>query len=349
MSYQDRIDIDRLYDLIYDAQSEQLRVVTREEFEQLFGSISSFKDMQDLYYDKSEVDVIASDLTYLIVNSVSNTFSIVWDDNDDVDGIRPLHLRWDIKDSTNRTTTLLLYPTNNWSDTFNLLKDDYSNSFPSVYGYTKNVTKTGTNYVATYTHTPKTIDVDVKFISDSSDLASLTFDFMQDDVVYDTVTLNNYEVYSFTDLPEYKSKGVPYRYYPECEPIAGYRIDIVGSTEQGFEIRASQRVGELTAEITTLFLDEEGYPVTEDDGALEFELTRDGHHVDTITLQDCISGRYEFGEMIEGTYEFACTNANTLFPDYTLGSESVISLPVTINSGGSSTVALFLQYEKQTM
>ena len=55
MSYQDRIDIDRLYDLIYDAQSEQLKVVTREEFEQLFGSISSFKDMQDLYYDKSEV------------------------------------------------------------------------------------------------------------------------------------------------------------------------------------------------------------------------------------------------------------------------------------------------------
>ena len=55
MSYQDRIDIDRLYDLIYDAQSEQLKVVTREEFEQLFGSISSFKDMQELYYDKSEV------------------------------------------------------------------------------------------------------------------------------------------------------------------------------------------------------------------------------------------------------------------------------------------------------
>lgn len=55
MSYQDRIDIDRLYDLIYDARSEQLKVVTREEFEQLFGSISSFKDMQELYYDKSEV------------------------------------------------------------------------------------------------------------------------------------------------------------------------------------------------------------------------------------------------------------------------------------------------------
>ena len=55
MSYQDRIDIDRLYDLIYDTKSEQLKVVTREEFEQLFGSISSFKDMQDLYYDKSEV------------------------------------------------------------------------------------------------------------------------------------------------------------------------------------------------------------------------------------------------------------------------------------------------------
>ena len=39
MAYQDRIDIDRLYDLIYDAKSEQLKVVTKEEFERLFGSV----------------------------------------------------------------------------------------------------------------------------------------------------------------------------------------------------------------------------------------------------------------------------------------------------------------------
>ena len=60
MSYQDRIDIDRLYDLIYDTQSNQLRVVTKEEFRRIFGNLplneNSEVDLDSLFYDKSEVD-----------------------------------------------------------------------------------------------------------------------------------------------------------------------------------------------------------------------------------------------------------------------------------------------------
>jgi len=57
MSYQDRIDIDRLYDLIYDTQSQQLKVITRDEFEQIIGSTRDLKDKMDLYPDKSEVEL----------------------------------------------------------------------------------------------------------------------------------------------------------------------------------------------------------------------------------------------------------------------------------------------------
>ena len=57
MSYQDRIDIDRLYDLVYDTQSEQLKVITREEFEQIVGSTRDLKDKMALYPDKSEVEL----------------------------------------------------------------------------------------------------------------------------------------------------------------------------------------------------------------------------------------------------------------------------------------------------
>ena len=70
--YQLRKDIDTLYDLVYDNESHQLRLVTKEEFNRLIEGLPRNQGavkLGTLFYDKSEVDtdltVLNEDLTIL--------------------------------------------------------------------------------------------------------------------------------------------------------------------------------------------------------------------------------------------------------------------------------------------
>ncbi len=55
MSYQDRVDIDKLYGIVWDFDSNQPLLLTKEEFELFKGTLS------DEYYDKVTTDELLAD------------------------------------------------------------------------------------------------------------------------------------------------------------------------------------------------------------------------------------------------------------------------------------------------
>ncbi len=84
-------------------------------------------------------------------------------------------------------------------------------------------------------------------------------------------------------------------------------------------------------------------------GALEIMITGpDPSMPITITYADFVEGRYELDNLVPGEYAVVELNPEGLVKAYTLSSDSITAITVTVAADGTATASLFNRYEPET-
>ena len=352
MAYQERVDIDRLYDLIYDAQSEQLRVVTREEFEELVGNLPTYGspgiDFSGYYYDKSEIDEFLNNLKDEVINLILDsspvTFSIDWQDENNQDGVRPVN--------ANVTIVIPQYyffkkvqltPLNDWQVTLNIPSDvEYEFRFPTNFlGYT---TYQKNDHTVTYTYNPSTTDVTASVTGEAT---SWKVKLYKDSVLYDTKTVTGR--YSWTDLPKYKNPTGETDSQSLCVYTVGadgdatHDITVTGSADQGFVVNVenSGEYGSLSIEGSVI---NDGSQYGRNLDFLEFNVWKGDELIDTFYYSDMTNDTYSYPNIRTGEVTVNSPNCEELLPDAELLDSSVTTMTGTIVEGETTNLSLFFNY-----
>ena len=208
---------------------------------------------------------------YNIVNShtsekVGFEFSKIWNDGNNQDGLRPTSITFDMYKQTSAMAapqfvrTITLTAANNWQDSIaemdayeGGLAIAYTFTEASVNGYTGSVSTTSSvvggktvyNVTLSNSHTPEVTSVTInKSWSDANNQdgirpSTITVQLLRDDVVYNTVVIENAtrDTFSYTwpNLPKYHDGGTPYSYTVRESDVSGYThsIDPVAAPAAG--------------------------------------------------------------------------------------------------------------------
>lgn len=224
----------------------------------VFKDLDHYKDGNEIKYTVAE-DEIPQYTTSIAVNgnvvTVTNThipeitlrnISVVWEDNNDQDGLRPDTVSVKLKGNDKFIDSSELNEDVEWKHTFTKLpvrengnEISYTAEENEIPGYTTSIEKTDTGYVFTNTHIPETVTVTVdKVWKDAENQDGLRPDTINIKLVSNGIAKDAYLDadsnwhLKFEGLPKYRDHGILNEYSVQEVDVDGYTSTV--TTEDGY-------------------------------------------------------------------------------------------------------------------
>ena len=224
----------------------------------VFKDLDHYKDGNEIKYTVAE-DEIPQYTTSIAVNgnvvTVTNThipettlrnISVIWDDNNDQDGLRPDTVSVKLKGNDKFIDSSELNEDVEWKHSFTKLpvrengnEITYTAEENEIPGYTTSIEKTDTGYVFTNTHIPETVTVTVdKVWKDAENQDGLRPDTINIKLVSNGIAKDAYLDadsnwhLKFEGLPKYRDHGILNEYSVQEVDVDGYTNTV--TTEDGY-------------------------------------------------------------------------------------------------------------------
>lgn len=224
----------------------------------VFKDLDHYKDGNEIKYTVAE-DEIPQYTTSIAVNgnvvTVTNThipeitlrnISVVWEDNNDQDGLRPDTVSVKLKGNDKFIDSSELNEDVEWKHSFTKLpvrengnEITYTAEENEIPGYTTSIEKTDTGYVFTNTHIPETVTVTVdKVWKDAENQDGLRPDTINIKLVSNGIAKDAYLDadsnwhLKFEGLPKYRDHGILNEYSVQEVDVDGYTSTV--TTEDGY-------------------------------------------------------------------------------------------------------------------
>lgn len=251
----------------------------------VFKDLDRFKDGTKIKYTVTE-DEISQYTTSIVANgnvvTVTNThipeitlrnISVIWEDNDDQDGIRPDAVNIKLKGNDKLVDSSELNEDVKWKHSFTKLpvrengnEITYTAEENEIPGYTTSIEKTDTGYVFTNTHIPETVTVTVdKVWKDAENQDGLRPDSI--DVILTGSDGNTYNAtisekdnwtYIFANLPKYFNDGTLVEYSLQEVETDGYAGTVTKGTDgYTFTIKNDHTPAVVDIPVTKVWNDDE--------------------------------------------------------------------------------------------
>lgn len=251
----------------------------------VFKDLDRFKDGTKIKYTVTE-DEIPQYTTSIVANgnvvTVTNThipeitlrnISVIWEDNDDQDGIRPDAVNIKLKGNDKLVDSSELDEDVKWKHSFTNLpvrengnEISYTAEENEIPGYTTTIEKTDTGYVFTNTHIPETVTVTVdKVWEDGENQDGLRPDSI--DVILTGSDGNTYNAtisekdnwtYIFANLPKYFNDGTLVEYSLQEVETDGYAGTVTKGTDGNtFTIKNDHTPAVVDIPVTKVWNDDE--------------------------------------------------------------------------------------------
>lgn len=251
----------------------------------VFKDLDHYKDGNEIKYTVTE-DEIPQYTTSIAVNgnvvTVTNThipeitlrnISVVWEDNNDQDGLRPDTVSVKLKGNDKFIDSSELNEDVEWKHSFTKLpvrengnEISYTAEENEIPGYTTTIEKTDTGYVFTNTHIPETVTVTVdKVWEDGENQDGLRPDSI--DVILTGSDGNTYNAtisekdnwtYIFANLPKYFNDGTLVEYSLQEVETDGYAGTVTKGTDgYTFTIKNDHTPAVVDIPVTKVWNDDE--------------------------------------------------------------------------------------------
>lgn len=251
----------------------------------VFKDLDHYKNGNEIKYTVTE-DEIPQYTTSIAVNgnvvTVTNThipeitlrnISVVWEDNNDQDGLRPDTVSVKLKGNDKFIDSSELNEDVKWKHSFTKLpvrengnEISYTAEENEIPGYTTSIEKTDTGYVFTNTHIPETVTVTVdKVWEDSENQDGLRPDSI--DVILTGSDGNTYNAtisekdnwtYIFANLPKYFNDGTLVEYSLQEVETDGYAGTVTKGTDgYTFTIKNDHTPAVVDIPVTKVWNDDE--------------------------------------------------------------------------------------------
>lgn len=251
----------------------------------VFKDLDRFKDGTKIKYTVTE-DEIPQYTTSIVANgnvvTVTNThipeitlrnISVIWEDNDDQDGIRPDAVNIKLKGNDKLVDSSELNEDVKWKHSFTKLpvrengnEISYTAEENEIPGYTTTIEKTDTGYVFTNTHIPETVTVTVDKVWDDSEnqdgLRPDSIDVIltgSDGNTYNaTISEKDNWTYIFANLPKYFNDGTLVEYSLQEVETDGYAGTVTKGTDgYTFTIKNDHTPAVVDIPVTKVWNDDE--------------------------------------------------------------------------------------------
>ena len=224
----------------------------------VFKDLDHYKDGNEIKYTVAE-DEIPQYTTSIAVNgnvvTVTNThipeitlrnISVVWEDNNDQDGLRPDTVSVKLKGNDKFIDSSELNEDVKWKHSFTKLpvrengnEITYTAEENEISGYTTSIEKTDTGYVFTNTHIPETVTVTVDKVWKDAE----NQDGLRPDAIHIRLISNDIEKDAYLDaesdwhldfegLPKYRDHGILNEYSVQEVDVDSYTSTV--TTEDGY-------------------------------------------------------------------------------------------------------------------
>ena len=224
----------------------------------VFKDLDHYKNGNEIKYTVTE-DEIPQYTTSIAVNgnvvTVTNThipeitlrnISVVWEDNNDQDGLRPDTVSVKLKGNDKLVDSSELNEDVKWKHSFTKLpvrengnEISYTAEENEIPGYTTSIEKTDTGYVFTNTHIPETVTVTVDKVWEDSENQdglrpnTINIKLVSNGVVKDAyLDANSNWHLEFEGLPKYRDHGILNEYSVQEVDVDGYTSTV--TTEDGY-------------------------------------------------------------------------------------------------------------------
>lgn len=251
----------------------------------VFKDLDRFKDGTKIKYTVTE-DEISQYTTSIVANgnvvTVTNThipeitlcnISVIWEDNDDQDGIRPDAVNIKLKGNDKLVDSSELNEDVKWKHSFTKLpvrengnEISYTAEENEIPGYTTTIEKTDTGYVFTNTHIPETVTVTVDKVWDDSEnqdgLRPDSIDVIltgSDGNTYNaTISEKDNWTHIFANLPKYFNDGTLVEYSLQEVETDGYAGTVTKGTDgYTFTIKNDHTPAVVDIPVTKVWNDDE--------------------------------------------------------------------------------------------
>lgn len=248
----------------------------------VFKDLNRFKDGTKIKYTVTE-DEIPQYTTSIVANgnvvTVTNThipeitlrnISVIWEDNDDQDGIRPDAVNIKLKGNDKLVDSSELNEDVKWKHSFTKLpvrengnEISYTAEENEIPGYTTTIEKTDTGYVFTNTHIPETVTVTVDKVWDDSE----NQDGLRPDTIHIKLVSNGIAKDAYLDadsnwhlefegLPKYRDHGILNEYSVQEVDVGGYTSTVTTEDGYAFTIKNDHVPAVIDIPITEEWIDD---------------------------------------------------------------------------------------------
>lgn len=248
----------------------------------VFKDLDRFKDGTKIKYTVTE-DEISQYTTSIVANgnvvTVTNThipeitlrnISVIWEDNDDQDGIRPDAVNIKLKGNDKLVDSSELNEDVKWKHSFTKLpvrengnEISYTAEENEIPGYTTTIEKTDTGYVFTNTHIPETVTVTVDKVWDDSE----NQDGIRPDTIHIKLVSNGIAKDAYLDadsnwhlefegLPKYRDYGILNEYSVQEVDVDGYTSTVTTEDGYAFTIKNDHVPAVIDIPITEEWIDD---------------------------------------------------------------------------------------------
>lgn len=248
----------------------------------VFKDLDHYKDGNEIKYTVAE-DEIPQYTTSIAVNgnvvTVTNThipettlrnISVIWDDNNDQDGLRPDAVSIKLKGNDKFIDSSELNEDVKWKHSFTKLpvrengnKITYTAEENEIPGYTTSIEKTDTGYVFTNTHIPETVTVTVDKVWKDAE----NQDGLRPDAIHIRLISNDIEKDTYLDaesdwhldfegLPKYRDHGILNEYSVQEVDVDGYTSTVTTKDGYAFTIENDHVPAVIDIPITEEWIDD---------------------------------------------------------------------------------------------
>lgn len=248
----------------------------------VFKNLDHYKDGNEIKYTVAE-DEIPQYTTSIAVNgnvvTVTNThipeitlrnISVVWEDNNDQDGLRPDTVSVKLKGNDKFIDSSELNEDVKWKYSFTKLpirengnEITYTAEENEIPGYTTSIEKTDTGYVFTNTHIPETVTVTVDKVWKDAE----NQDGLRPDAIHIRLISNDIEKDAYLDaesdwhldfegLPKYRDHGILNEYNVQEVDVDGYTSTVTTEDSYTFTIENDHVPAVIDIPITEEWIDD---------------------------------------------------------------------------------------------
>lgn len=248
----------------------------------VFKDLDHYKDGNEIKYTVAE-DEIPQYTTSIAVNgnvvTVTNThipeitlrnISVVWEDNNDQDGLRPDTVSVKLKGNDKFIDSSEVNEDVKWKHSFTKLpvrengnEITYTAEENEIPGYTTSIEKTDTGYVFTNTHIPETVTVTVDKVWKDAE----NQDGLRPDAIHIRLISNDIEKDAYLDaesdwhldfkgLPKYRDHGILNEYSVQEVDVDGYTSTVTTKDGYAFTIENDHVPAVIDIPITEEWIDD---------------------------------------------------------------------------------------------